>query len=53
MNRLPILVFFVAVFVQILPLACYDPKSPKLPPCADEPWPNPCAGMHEPKDAGR
>jgi hypothetical protein len=35
-------------------VACYDPKSPNLPPCdGSERWPDPCAPPSLAADAGR
>lgn len=53
MTRIPVLVFVLAVLVQLVPLACYR----DAPPCQGEPYPNPCDGRIDKvvpkKDAGR
>ena len=54
-RKLPIAVFVLGVLVQLTPYVagCYDPKSPNLPPCSGQPYPDPCDGKSAAKDAGR
>lgn len=42
----------LAIACLALAAACYDPKSPNLPPCSDDAtWPDPCSGKA--RDAGK